>query len=383
MMTTFPSRPFLFFSVTRTSFEPFVLTLELVHDMYRIRIPQIDEVDTKVSKMDTKVDALEKKMNQMVDGVSTTKAFANADHWRFWQILPLLFNGSTGHCAWAPVTYTHSTDNKERDVVVVSLPMVEHMCFQYYSDVARCKEELGTILKSGISRVVLDEGKMYMEDFITIMSKTPFRPYAHGLDKARVTGNNVHRYYIVDSGKWKKLMGEIHENFPDRPLKLPLGFESTKMDLTTMSHRYAVVAHSPGNNSTAQIPCLGNKVLDLEERKACPAMGIPWWKESYKSGADKYFGMKIGEKEGVCHVVNGSTTTSEDDVGAVVIRSFDEILQALEKNDMLTYEYPDDESDSDSEAESDDKSPGKKRGKGKAQERKQRAKKPRLRSSTN
>ena len=348
------------------------------------RILQIEEVDTKVSKMDTKVDALEKKMNKMVDGVSTTKVFSNADHWRFWQILPLLFNGSTGHCAWVPVTYTHSTDNNERDVVVVSLPMVEHMCFQYYSDVARCKEELGTILKSGIPRVVLDEGKMYMKDFMSIMSKTPFRPYAHGLDKVRVTGNNVHRYYIVDSGKWKKLMGEIHENFPDRPLKLPLGFEGTKMDLTTMSHRYAVVAHSPGNSSTAKIPCLGNKILDLDERKACPAMGIPWWKESYMSGADKYFGMGMGDKEGACHIVNGATTNPED-VGAVKIRSFDEILQALSKNNMLTYEYPGDESDSGSESdsESDNTSTGIKRGKGKPQANRKQTKKSRLRPSTN
>lgn len=351
----------------------------------RTRIPQIEEVDTKVTKMDTKVDALEKKMNMMVDGVSSTKVFSNADHWRFWQILPLLFNGSTGHCAWIPVTYTHSTDNLERDVVVVSLPMVEHMCFQYYSDVARCKEELGTILKSGISRVVLDEGKMFMVDFMSIMSKTSFRPYAHGLDKLRVTGNNVHRYYIVESDKWKKLMGDIHEKFPDRPLRLPIGFEWTKMDLTTMSHRYAVIAHSPGNDSTAPIPCLKKKVLSLEERKACPAMGIPMWKEAYASGAGKYFGM-----DSDYHVVNGSKMEASDD-GAVPVRSFEEIIQALEKNNMLTYEYPDEESESESDSgtessgessgESDTKSSRGKRGKGKGKGN-AKAKKPRLRSST-
>ena len=88
---------------------------------------KIDNVDTKVTMVNEKVAAIEEKMSRMVtqvDGVRTDNIFSSPNHWLFWQVLPLLFNGSTGHCAWVPVTYTHS-DNTERDIVVVSLPMVE------------------------------------------------------------------------------------------------------------------------------------------------------------------------------------------------------------------------------------------------------------------
>jgi len=300
---------------------------------------KIDDVDTKVTMVNTKVAAIEEKMNKMVtqvDGVRTDHIFSSPNHWLFWQVLPLLFNGSTGHCAWVPVTYTHS-DDTERDVVVVSLPMVEYMCCSHFDDVVRNKEEIGTILKSGIPRIILEEGKMSMKDFINIISKTPFRPYAHGIKKASVTGNNVHRYYIVDSVKWKKLLEDISAHFPDRPLKLPTGFEFKKMDLTTMTQRWSIVAHSPGNDSTSSIPSLAGKILTLRDREGCPSIGIPWWKEAYRSGSTKFFG--IPDTDEFHHINSGVY-----DESSKTVRSFEKVLLSLEKNDMLTYEFPDGES---------------------------------------
>ena len=300
---------------------------------------KIGDVDTKVSMVNTKVAEIEEKMSRMVtqvDGVRTDSIFSSPNHWLFWQVLPLLFNGSTGHCAWVPVTYTHS-DNTERDVVVVSLPMVEHMCCAYFDDVVRNKEEISTILKSGIPRIILDEGKMSMKDFLHIMSKTPFRPYAHGIKKASVTGNNVHRYYIVDSRKWKKLLEDINSHFPDRPRKLPTGFECKKMDLTTMTQRWSIVAHSPGNDSTSNIPSLAGKVLTMKDREGCPAIGIPWWKEAYGSGSRKFFDMPYTED---LHHINSGVYDEE----SKSVRPFQSVLGSLERSGMLTYEFPDGES---------------------------------------
>ena len=320
----------------------------------------------EVKKFNVKLDNVESKVEDVTDRVEDISArldsimnnrFNNVttEGKQIFPLLPFLFNGARGVCGWVPVDFTDDA-GVEHSIVVISVRMTEFIITEMPSK-SHLKNSVANLLRS-FTRYN-NGARPSMNEFIRIMTRTPFKCYVLGKNGRTFTfKNNDENYILVEADYWKGQMKEIVECFPDAVPNIPV--PEKKIPMNVMTQRWSLVASSPSDLRTPVIPNLMGKRLTYEQRKYMPACGVPWWKEAYESGASKYFDMPIDDVEGedLKHVVNGSYKSEGD-----WVRTFDETMERVQEYDEEEDDQSDDEEDEEAVVSS-------RKGKGKKQTKK-------------
>ena len=296
--------------------------------------------------------------------------FANPPPERaIFSLLPLLFNGVTGHCAWVPVNLLERDDAGQvvkdgdgKDVVkaklvVVSLIMVKFFVSKSYNAheyESVCKQAVQAKLEKYFSHRPSDE------DFFSIMLQTPFKPYSRGKsEKSYSFGNNEREYVIVGAEWFKAFLAEIKEKWPDQPQTFD--FESCgRPPANAMTHYYSLEDPFEYTN-------MRSRRVTRAELKRIPAFGFPWWFELYEGAVADFFDIPFGEDGKVeWHVCCGVYEPSRERVMSFLeVRSSSRLYLGMEDD---THKFADDYDD-DEDDEDDDDAPPAPKGKGKGKRR--------------
>ena len=258
---------------------------------------QINLIGSKLveqqADQNNKIDRLEKEMNNLQSGqvnVQSRLEF-NDKYSRLWSVIPLLFDGYTGQCGWTPVTYG------EKDLVVISLASIEFMVTTHFTGVVRTKTEVAVALDSIVEPITVGEGPLPRQDFLNILLRTNYRPYASGLARVKISGKNMERFIIVWADDWKRSIRTMRERFPHSVGRMPVGCESHPWNsIVTMTQDYSM----SGDKVNFLKP---QRSLTREEMERCPSTSVTWWREAYEGGTKKFF--DIPECDEFYHVRNG------------------------------------------------------------------------------
>ena len=272
-----------------------------------------------------------------------------------WPLLPLLVDGLKGVCGWVPVN--HVLQNGEVDkLVVLSVPMVQFL-IRTYDGSQTLVGKIDNFLKSNLKRYRYGK-KMKMSEFISIMIKTPFKPYVHTANCAHVAKGNIENYIIMEAEYFKGILEDINVHVPNRPKELPENFPDSRMNTNLMFQAWASEAQSPMDNRTPTIPVLRRR-LSFEERKTCPPMLQTWWREAYGPGMVEFFGMDV-ESSNMGHICSGAYVQNPSEMHSV--QDFESFLQCEQY--FAEEESEDKDNGVDDESPANDESPtnkGKKR----------------------
>ena len=241
-----------------------------------------------------------------------------------WPILPLLVDGLKGIAGWVPVNHVLNNGTVVK-LVVVSVPMVQFLV-RTYDNNQTLVGKIDSFLKQNLRRYKYDT-KIKMKEFISIMLKTPFKPYVHAANCAYVAKGNIDNYIIMEASVFKSVLGDIHEYFPERPLELPDNFPDAKINKNVMYQDWALTAVSPVDSDSEMIPVIRRR-LTFEERSECVPMLTTWWKECYGSGMADFFEMDL-QSQRMGHVRSGKYV--KDPLPNQSVRCFESVLRHCQK----------------------------------------------------
>ena len=238
-----------------------------------------------------------------------------------WPIMHLLVDGLKGIAGWVPVDHVLG-DGQVDKLVVLSVPMVQFLVKTYDNH----QSNLGKIdhfLKTFLSRYRYGHGsRMTMSEFMSIMIKTPFKPYLL-TNATHVTKGNIENYIIMEADYFKGVLAEAAKAYPNRPQQLPENFPDAKLNPNLMYQKWATEAQSRTDSRTPEISAIRQR-LSFEERKQCIPMLTTWWKECYGSAMVDFFDMDTSAPR-MGHVRSGKYVA--DPPPKQSVRSFDFILQ--------------------------------------------------------
>jgi len=299
---------------------------------------------------DLKKGLSEKSME--MDSVRKSEKYNNDDIGKVvWPLLPLLIDGLKGVCGWVPVNHVLQNGDVDK-LVVLSVPLVQFLV-RTYDGSQTLVGKIDNFLKSNLKRYRYGK-KMKMSEFISIMLKTPFKPYVHTANCAHVAKGNIENYIIMEAEYFKGILEDINLHIPNRPKELPENFPDSRMNTNLMFQAWASEAQSPMDNRTPLIPVLRRR-LSFEERKTCPPMLQTWWREAYGPGMIEFFGMDA-ESTNMGHVCSGSYVQNPSEIQ--VVQDFETFLQF---DQIFVEEQSEEQSEEkDNDADVDDDSSNKK-----------------------
>ena len=278
-------------------------------------------MSSKATEMDK---ALKEFKNSSVKSSKSIKYTEDEIGKVVWPILPLLVDGLKGIAGWVPVNHVLNNGTVVK-LVVVSVPMVQFLV-RTYDNNQTLVGKIDSFLKQNLRRYKYDT-KIKMKEFISIMLKTPFKPYVHAANCAYVAKGNIDNYIIMEAAVFKSVLAEVHEYFPERPLELPENFPDAKINKNVMYQDWALTAQSPVDSNSDMIPVI-RRSLTFEERSECVPMLTTWWKECYGSGMADFFDMETGSQR-MGHVRSGKYV--KDPLPNQSVRGFESVLRHCQK----------------------------------------------------
>jgi len=242
-----------------------------------------------------------------------------------WPIFPLLVDGLKGIAGWVPVNHVLNNGTIVK-LVVVSIPMVQFLV-RTYDNNQTLVGKIDSFLKNNLNKRYKYDTKIKMKEFISIMLKTPFKPYVHAANCAYVAKGNIDNYIIMEAHVFKGVLDDIHEYFPERPLELPENFPDAKINKNVMYQDWALTAQSPVDSESDMLPVIRRR-LTFEERSKCVPMLTTWWKECYGSGMSDFFDMET-DSQRMGHVRSGKYV--KNPLPNQSVRGFESVLRHCQK----------------------------------------------------
>jgi len=189
---------------------------------------------------------------------SETESYVEALMYYF---LPWLFNPNNGICCWVPVEFVDQSGVYQK-LVAMSIVML----VWWYSEKGVQAAETRSFFRSP-SNFARYPRKLGREDFLKVMLKTPFRPYALGsADKPNSMAKNEESFVFVEYKAFQEVLRKCTNRFPVQELEIK------KKAPGRAGQSYAF-------RQDLSISELGGLEIKDSDRKTIPSSGVPWWKE--------------------------------------------------------------------------------------------------------
>lgn len=194
---------------------------------------------------------VEAEVQQVVDTVKTLYSF-----------LPGLFNFNTGICGWVPVGFVDQSGVSQQ-LVAMSIPMLVWFYSQQGVEAAETRSFFSS--PSNFARYPSKLGRV---DFLKVMLKTPFRPYALGsVDKPHSMAKNEECFVFVEYKAFQGVLQKCTDRFP---VQKPPVFKKKVPERAGQGYAF---------RRDLLISELGGLEMRDEDRVKIPSIGVPWWKE--------------------------------------------------------------------------------------------------------
>lgn len=250
----------------------------VVHSEGKQTSQRVDLVEVEVKKDSERLDKVEKDVvelnNKLIDDPC-----ARSLRDQFISKLPELCDSHvSGICCWVPVGFENE-DEVPQELIVISIQMMVWVYTKLGMDAAEVRSFFTS--PSNFPRF---SDKFQREEFLKIILKTPFRPYAVGrADKPYSMVKNEERFVFTTMKAFRSMLDECHERFPGTE-KVVL-----KKSPERAGQMYAFGAGAP-TSSPGLFSELGGLELTNEDKRLVPAMGVKWWKDLLTPTVLKFVG---------------------------------------------------------------------------------------------
>lgn len=272
----------------RTSQRVDVMEVERKKDSQRIDVVEAErETDSRrLEKVEEDVAELNTKLTYNPCARSLRDKFLS-------KLVYLFDNNVSGICCWCPVGF----ENKDgfHELIAISMPMMVGFYTKLGLDAAEVRSFFGS--PSNFPRF---SEKLQREEFLKIITKTPFRPFAVSkAEKPYSMAKNEERFVFTTMNAFQAVIKECLKRFPVHE-KVVL-----KKYPQRAGQMYAFGVGAPAT-SPGYFPELGGMVLTDKDKRLVPAMGVRWWKELLTPTVEK-----------VCGIDNEAPTFDDTAIGLV------------------------------------------------------------------
>lgn len=245
------------------------------------------QTSQRVDVVESKLDEVAKDVVQLKDKVAGDKSSVWSLQDKFFEKLPLLFDtSSTGICGWVPVGFVDKNEVSQ-ELVVISIPMMIWIYAQQGLDSAEIRSFF-----SSPSNFLRYPDKLGRADFLKVMLKTPFRPYAVGKEnKPYSMAKNEERFVFTPLDEFRAVLKVCTDRFP--PSSTGKMVYKTKIP-ERAGQQYALKVRSSISSSTGPVPELGGMELSAGEKKLVPSMEVRWWKDLLTPTVMKFLESGLG-----------------------------------------------------------------------------------------